>query len=129
MKHFCIIVVLFTQLSGAFSQDSIPPPKPAPEEKVDIEESIIVGQRETEPQFPGGPAALSNYIHTHFNRDCIQVNDSILEHSKIYLSFNVEEDGSITGVSVNRSIGKTNDDCYTDFIRQMPVWVPATDAG
>ena len=96
-------------------------------ESTSIEDFPIIGERDPEAQFPGGHVALLKYIHNELDWGCINMTDSILEHSKVYLSFMIEEDGSIANVSVDRGINQNIDECCVDFIKKMPKWIPATD--
>lgn len=91
------------------------------------EEYIIIGERDPEAQFPGGTPALFQYIQNELDWDCINVTDSLIERSRVYLSFMVEEDGSIENVSVDRGINQFIDQCCIDFIKKMPNWNPATN--
>ena len=90
-----------------------------------MNEPIIVGEREPEAQFPGGTTALLRYIQNEFDWDCINVIDSLIEQSRVYLSFMVEIDGNITNVSIDRGLNKFIDQCCIDFVNKMPKWEPA----
>ena len=87
------------------------PEKPAP--------FLIVQEM---PAFPGGEGALLSYLHDNmkYPQEAREINVS----GKVYLTFVVEPDGSITGITVLRGIGSGCDEEAVRVIKAMPNWSP-----
>jgi len=93
-----------------------PPPPPPPIDFPDVEAS-----------FPGGPAALQLWIAE--NVVYPETSIALEDQGKVYLSFIVEADGSITGVEVTRKISKDLDREAKRVTKRMPNWTPGEVAG
>ncbi len=79
---------------------------------------------ETDPQFPGD---ISKYIEDNLQYPQLARDNNIT--GRVYVTFVVETDGSITGVRVLRDIGGG---CGTEAIRlvsHMPKWIPGEHRG
>ncbi len=128
MKNLALFLVISSSIC-CLGQEKLPPPDTTFREvdSIVVENEIIIGQCDPEAQFPGGVQALRKYIHEDFDWDCVFANDSVIEFSKVYLSFMVEVDGTISDVSVDRDINEDYDQCWADFIKNMPKWNPAID--
>lgn len=90
-------------------------------------DDIIFTVCETEPQFPGGLEALNNYISANIQYPQIARENNI--SGKVYVTFVVETDGSITNARVIRDIGGG---CGTEAVRlvsSMPKWIPGEQRG
>ncbi len=76
-----------------------------------------------EAKFPGGQAVLNQYVDdmTEYPEPSIDMN----EQGKVYLSFVVEMDGSITGVKIERGVSSDIDREARRIVRSMPKWIPA----
>jgi protein TonB len=129
MKYMKRLIILLLALNTIYcvGQEILPRPDitQTKADSVTIEEYHIVGERDPEAQFPGGAQGLLKYIQDEFDWDCIKVTDSLIERSKVYLSFVVEVDGSVNSVSVERGINQQLDECCVNFIKKMPKWIPA----
>ena len=86
-----------------------------------IEEEIIEFP-DVEAEFIGGAQALMKYIQTNieYPPTSIEMN----EQGKVYLSFVVEADGSITNVAVERGVSPDLDREAKRVVRSMPKWKP-----
>ena len=128
MKSIILSFLVCSSIS-CFGQEISPPSDTTLIETdgVYTEQHIIIGERDPEAQFPGGTPALFQHIQNEFDWDCINVTDSLIERSRVYLSFIVEENGSISNVSIDRGINQFIDQCCIDFIQKMPKWNPATN--
>lgn len=72
--------------------------------------------------FPGGREKLDIYF-----RKNIQWNQSQLTVAgKVFVSFQVKENGSISDVAVVRSLCESCDKEAIRLVRNMPYWIPAT---
>lgn len=105
-----------------------PPPPPVPKgPTVTKVEKEIIDFPDVEAQFPGGPAALQAWIAKNVNypQTAIEMN----EQGRVYLSFVVEPDGSITNVAVVKSVSADLDKEAKRLVRSMPKWTAGEAAG
>jgi protein TonB len=79
------------------------------------------------PQFPGGAEALYPYIGKNLKYPEQAVEEGI--EGIVYLSFVVETDGKITGVTVLRGIGGGCNEEALRVVRSMPNWTPGKQGG
>lgn len=91
---------------------------------------IIEGQENfptIESQFPGGPDSLQSWLTQNVNypRESIEMN----EQGKVYVSFVVEIDGSISNVEVIKSVSQQLDTEAMRLARAMPNWTPGEYEG
>ena len=77
--------------------------------------------------FPGGAAELQKWIFA--NVEYPEVSIRIEDQGRVFLSFIVEADGSITGVKVKKSASKELDREAQRVTRKMPNWTPGEVAG
>jgi len=108
---------------------AIPVPAPVKIGKVEevvIEEEII-DFPDVEAGFPGGAAALQRWIgeNVQYPQTSIEMN----EQGKVYLSFVVEADGSISNIAVERGVSNDLDREAKRVVRQMPRWSPGEAKG
>lgn len=79
------------------------------------------------PEFPGGDMARLKYLseNIRYPRQALDVG----VQGRVYLSFIVETDGSISNVSVHRGIGSGCDEEAIRVISNMPRWSPGIQMG
>lgn len=77
---------------------------------------------EVYPEFPGGMAAWSKFIERNLRYPYSAQDNQI--QGKVYLSFVIEKDGSVTEVKVIRGIGYGCDDEAVRVIKKSPKWKP-----
>ena len=89
---------------------------------IDVEEEGIIEFPDVEAEFIGGAQALMKYIQTNiqYPPTSIEMN----EQGKVYLSFVVEPDGSISNVVVERGVSPDLDKEAKRVVRSMPNWKP-----
>ena len=87
-----------------------------------VEEEEVIEFPDVEAEFIGGPQALMKYIQLNiqYPPTSIEMN----EQGKVYLSFVVEADGSITNVAVERGVSPDLDREAKRVVRSMPKWKP-----
>ena len=109
----------------------IPYPEMDPIVKIEEKpEDVIVGTMiGTEAEFPGGQAALANYLKENLTYPADALANSI--GGRVYLQFQIQEDGSISKVKVKRGIPDCRecDDEAVRVIKSMPKWKPAENNG
>ena len=87
----------------------------------------LVNFPDTEAQYPGGPDSLAEFIFMNF----ILPEDSaeILWDQRVYLSFIVEKDGSLTNIVVEKGLNELYDSICVAVVKLMPNWIPAQKDG
>lgn len=80
-------------------------------------------------QFTGGKPAMYKWIYENMHYREEIGEDEIL-YTKIWVTFIVETDGSISNIEVKRPSGsKAYDQEMIRVIETMPAWIPARHAG
>lgn len=82
---------------------------------------------EQEPQFPGGTTALSDYLQKNLRYPAEASRANIA--GRVFLSFVVNADGSLTDVQVLKGLGFGTDEEALRVIKAMPRWKPGRQAG
>ncbi len=108
---------------------SIPaPPPPVQTGPVDQPKPTaeIIDFPDVEAGFPGGAAAMQKWIaeNIEYPQTSIEMN----EQGRVYLSFVVEPDGSISNIEVKRGVSNDLDREAKRVLRKMPKWT-AGEAG
>lgn len=79
------------------------------------------------PEFPGGDAALYNYLNSKTRYPKLAIR-SVIE-GKVVVQFIVNEKGEITDAQVIKSLGHGCDEEALRVIRSMPNWKPGEQNG
>jgi protein TonB len=74
------------------------------------------------PEFTGGQAALLRYLQKHLRYPSSALAAGV--GGKVFMSFVVGADGSISEVTILKGLGYGLDEEAQRVIRQMPSWVP-----
>lgn len=82
---------------------------------------------EIAPEFPGGFQALSEFITTNLNYPQ-EAKEAGVE-GRVFVSFIVEKDGSLSSIQLLRGIGYGCDEEAMAVVKKMPKWKPATQRG
>lgn len=94
----------------------------------EVDEEMIFTTDETQPEFPGGVQALTEYIKNElrYPRNCRKAKIEGL----CFVKYTVEEDGWLTEIEIIRSSGnKELDKEAVRVIKKMPRWIPGTQCG
>lgn len=78
--------------------------------------------------FPGGTLAMKKWIQE--NVQYPEISRELGDQGRVYVTFVIEQDGSITGIDIMR--GGVTDELNREakrLIRNMPKWVPGEDKG
>lgn len=87
----------------------------------------IIEFPDVEATFPGGAGAMQQWIGK--NVQYPQTSIELGEQGKVYVSFVVEPDGSITGVNIERGVSDDLDREAKRLVRSMPKWSPGEAGG
>ena len=93
------------------------------EEEEDETETQIFTVVENDPEFPGGMEALYTYLAQNIKYPQLARDNNIT--GRVYVTFVVERDGSITGCKVLRDIGGGCGAEAVRVVKSMPRWKPA----
>lgn len=104
-----------------------PPPPEIKIEKKAAPKAQIIEFPDVEAGFPGGAAALNAYIQSNIQYP--ETSIDMDEQGKVYLSFVVGADGSISQVKVERGVSPDLDREAKRVVRSMPNWIPGEAGG
>jgi periplasmic protein TonB len=79
------------------------------------------------PTYPGGQEALFEYLSKHIKYPVIAEENGI--QGKVIVTFVVEKDGSITDITVVKSVDPSLDKEAKRVIGTMPHWIPGKQNG
>ena len=109
-----------------------PPPEPWIDESNAVEGEIdddvdIVMFPDTDPVFPGGNDAMIDFFQKNLEYPQLALENNIT--GKVYVSFVVETDGSITNPRILRDIGAGCGKEAVRVVKMMPKWTPGKKDG
>ena len=121
MKRVWIIMVLAGLLScsTATAQETIIPYRPG---YGPVDEEKVYDVVEQMPSFPGGPAALMEFI----NRTKVYPVSAFNQHiqGRVIITFIVEKDGRLSKAKVVKSVHPALDKEALRVVKKMPKWIP-----
>ncbi len=91
------------------------------------EETKVFEVVEQMPQFPGGDAALMQFLSSHIKYPVVAEENGI--QGRVVCTFVVERNGSITDVKVVKSVDPSLDKEAVRVIKSMPNWIPGKQNG
>jgi protein TonB len=97
-----------------------------PDDEEVVEEQIFLVV-ENMPEFPGGEAAMYKFIGKNIEYPRMAKESGI--SGRVYVTFVVEKDGSVTDVKILRGIGGGCDEEAVRVIKAMPRWNPGKQRG
>ena len=98
-----------------------------PEPPKQVEENKVFEVVEQMPQFPGGNAALMEYLRSNTHYPVVAAENGV--QGRVSISFVVEKDGSITDVQVARPVDPSLDKEAARVVKSMPKWQPGKQNG
>lgn len=90
-------------------------------------DTMIFSVVETMPEFPGGEEALSRYLYDHVKYPEAASESGV--QGKVFVSFVVNADSTISDVRVLRGIGAGCDEEAVRVVESMPKWKPGRQRG
>ena len=91
------------------------------------EETKVFDVVEQMPQFPGGDAALMQFLSSHIKYPAVAEENGI--QGRVVCTFVVERDGSVSNVMVARGCDPSLDKEAVRVIKSMPKWIPGKQNG
>jgi protein TonB len=95
--------------------------------ELEIEEEPITEFAEVEPSFPGGEAAMMEWIQKTVEYPSLAVEMG--EQGIVYVQFVVNKNGSIEQAKVVRGVSDALDAEAVKVVSKMPPWTPGEQAG
>lgn len=93
----------------------------------EVNENQIFVIVEQMPSFPGGEDALRKFIAHSIKYPVIAQENGI--QGKVYVTFVVDKDGSITNAKVARGVDQSLDKEALRVVNSLPKWVPGKQGG
>jgi protein TonB len=125
MKKLLLFVIFGIAALLSYGQQDITAKKVSVEK--DVEEKIVFVAPEEFAAFPGGEIARQTFLQENLQYPALAQEISI--QGTVYVSFVVEEDGSLTDIKVLRGIGGDCDEEAIRVIKLMPNWIPGKMKG
>jgi protein TonB len=97
------------------------------EEEESAEEQQIFMVVESMPAFPGGESELHRYLAENIKYPQMAKESGI--QGRVFVTFVVEKNGSVTDVKVLRGIGGGCDEEAIRVVKNMPKWTPGKQRG
>lgn len=91
-------------------------------ETEEITEEEVFSIVEEMPSYPGGAAAVANYIANNLQYPQSAIENGI--QGKVFVQFVVEKDGSVSNVKVIRGLSTECDEAAVNVVKSMPKWTP-----
>ena len=79
------------------------------------------------PEFPGGEAALLQYLQEQIHYTDLAKNLTI--EGKVVLKFVVDEEGKISECTIKHALGGGLDEVAINAVEKMPQWKPGKQHG
>ena len=96
-------------------------------QKAVVSQDSIYRVAEVIPQYPGGPNEMMKYIQENIKYPQSAKDNKI--EGRVYVTFVVEKDGSITNAAVIRGFDKECDAEALRVVSSMPKWTPGQQDG
>lgn len=95
--------------------------------EVEKKEEEIFTVVEQQPEFPGGNAALGQFLQKNLRYPAAASRANV--SGRVFVSFVVNSDGSIQDVQVLKGLGFGTDEEALRVVRSMPKWRPGKQSG
>lgn len=117
MKKLALLLSAIFLTNMAFCQE---------EKKVSVDDEVFVVVEE-QAEFPGGMEAMYAYIQKNLVYPELAKEKGI--EGRVFVSFIIEKDGSISNILVKRAIGGGCEEAAVEMIKNMPKWKPGKQGG
>ncbi|MBV5315494.1 MAG: energy transducer TonB [Prolixibacteraceae bacterium] len=92
-----------------------------------VDDAVIFIAPEEKPEFPGGDAALLNFLSQNIKYPAIAADNGIM--GRVTVNFVVNKDGSISEARILRSVDQALDKEALRVVYSMPKWKPGKQSG
>ncbi len=129
MKYVLYLLVFSSIYS--YGQEVVPPAPLPPEIPVvgheEMSQEPVYDIVEVQPEYPGGIDKMMKFLSINFQYPQIDMENGV--EGRVFASFVVEKDGSISTIKVLRGVSETLDAEAVRVIKLMPNWKPGTQNG
>lgn len=95
--------------------------------EVEIKDANVFVFVESQPEFIGGMTALRDFLSQNLRYPSAAQRSNV--QGKVFLSFTIETDGSLSNINVIRGIGFGCDEEALRVMKLMPKWKPGKQSG
>jgi periplasmic protein TonB len=113
--------------SDTMKKDTVKPDSAAIKTLAADADTTVYDAVEQMPSFPGGDYARVDYLQETLNYPTLALKRGI--EGRVFVTFIIEKNGSISHVRVLRGIGGGCDEEAVRVIQNMPRWVPGKQNG
>ena len=117
MKRLALLLSAILLTNMAFCQE---------EKKVSVDDEVFVVVEE-QAEFPGGLDSMYAYIVKNLKYPEAAKEKGI--EGRVFVSFIIEKDGSISNILIKRAIGGGCEEAAVEMIKNMPKWKPGKQRG
>lgn len=127
--YFCS----FSQINiNKTETETVPPPPPPPppiksEKPIKPAAAPIIEFPDVSAGFPGGSSVMMKWINDNLVYPQISIENN--HQGRVFVSFVIEKDGSITNITVERGISVDLDNEAKRIVGMMPKWIPGENSG
>ena len=121
---FALLILLNTQCDNVKPNED---KQQTPAAEVETVQDSIYRVTEVMPEYPGGPNEMMRYIQENIKYPQSAIDNKI--EGRVFVTFVVEKDGSITNAAVMRGIDKECDAEALRVVASMPKWTPGQHKG
>ncbi|TDQ09286.1 energy transducer TonB [Pedobacter metabolipauper] len=82
---------------------------------------------DSQPSFPGGTHGFYEYLRTNLKYPPMAIKNNT--EGKVYVSFVVETDGSLSDIKIDRKLGAGTDEEAVRVLKKSPKWIPGKYKG
>lgn len=98
-----------------------------PESKPSASNNKVHDIVEQQPEFPGGTPALYEYLSNNLHYPAVARENEV--QGRVIVIFTVEKDGSLSNITLARSVDPMLDKEALRLVRGMPKWIPGKRNG
>ncbi len=124
MAAVCVTAGVFT---ASAQQAKVPPPPPPPPQPPQQKENKVYSEVETQPAFPGGIPGFGEYLSKAIKYPEVDRKNKLT--GKVFVTFVVERDGSVTDVVAVRGPSETLKAEAKRVMQASPKWKPGIQNG
>ena len=121
---FALLILLNTQCDNVKPNED---KQQTPAAEVETVQDSIYRVSDAMPEYPGGPNEMMRYIQENIKYPQSAIDNKI--EGRVFVTFVVEKDGSITNAAVLRGIDKECDAEALRVVSSMPKWNPGQHKG
>lgn len=92
-----------------------------------VDEAVVFLSPEEKPEFPGGDAALLNFLSQNIKYPAIAAENGV--KGRVTVNFVVNKDGSISDAKILRGVDQALDKEALRVVYSMPRWKPGKQSG